>query len=48
VMRVRSRAAAGGNGCWSAVSRPWRSKWFMRALRSDILPLARDTGHPLM
>src|ERR1700704_4376856 len=42
VMRARSRAAAGGNGCRSAASRLGRSKWFMRALRIEVLPLARN------
>src|SRR5712675_2230096 len=41
VMRARSRAAADGNGCLSAASRLWRSKWFMD-VRIDVLPLARN------
>src|SRR5882757_7831082 len=44
VMRARSRAAACGNGCWSAVSRLWRSNLFIRALRINVLPLARNIG----
>ena len=33
VMCVRLRAAAGGNGCWSAVSRLGRWRWFMRGVK---------------
>src|ERR1700742_630577 len=37
VMRARSRAAAGGNGCLSAASRLWRSNLFMRAVYESML-----------
>src|ERR1700704_975271 len=44
VMRVRLRAAAGGNSCRSAASRLGRSKWFMGDVGIDGLPLARNFG----